>query len=264
MRSILVLTALAALAGAAVSAPTVYFEPAQVQVEQGETFYVGVRIDAAVDTLTCFLVEFTFDPEVVELLSAVEGTLFAGSGVPTMFDWDILGPGLHSCNDVTLGFENYVLCPGELVHLEFYALAEGVTPITITAVDLRDIRREPILPVLTGSGMFTVGPGTGVADDEGPGQNLEERLLTCFPNPFAEGTDIELSLGGFAVPATVTVYGPSGRVVWRSVLAGNAGGTASCSWDGRRQDGLPLPAGVYFLEARHAGGRARGRVTLVR
>ena len=162
MRFIIVLTAVLLLAGSAWSAPTVYFEPAVVQVEEGETFSVGVRVDAGVDTLTCFLVEFTFNASVIELLSAAEGTLFAESGHSTMFHWDQYSPGFHSCNDVTLGFDVFVMCPGELIHLEFHAVAAGATPLSITIVDLRDIRRDPILPVFTEGGSVTVGPGTGV------------------------------------------------------------------------------------------------------
>ncbi|MCK4510265.1 hypothetical protein KAW64_00915, partial [bacterium] len=132
MRSVVVVMVVLILAASAWSAPTVYFEPAAMEVEQGQTFPVGIRVDAGADTLTCFLVEFTFDSSVLELLSADEGTLFAESGHSTMFDWDQHSPGLHSCNDITLGFNAFVLCPGELVHLEFYAIAEGATPLSIT------------------------------------------------------------------------------------------------------------------------------------
>jgi hypothetical protein len=129
----------------ALSAPTVYISPASVEVEEGQTIEMSIRVDAGTDTLTCFLVEFTFDASVVELLSAEEGTLFAESGHSTMFDWDQYLPGLHACNDVTLGFDAFVLCPGELVDLEFYGVEEGTTTLSITTVDLRDLRRDPIL-----------------------------------------------------------------------------------------------------------------------
>ena len=72
MRFILVLMVVLLLAGLARPAPTVYFEPATTEVEQGQDFTISIRVDAGADTLTCFLVEFTFDASVIELVSAGE------------------------------------------------------------------------------------------------------------------------------------------------------------------------------------------------
>ncbi len=84
MRFVVIMMAILVLAAPAWSAPTVYFEPAITDVEQGQAFSVGIRVDAGTDTLTCFLVEFTFDASVIELLSAEEGTLFAAFTPATM------------------------------------------------------------------------------------------------------------------------------------------------------------------------------------
>jgi hypothetical protein len=59
MRFIVIMMVALVLAAPAWSAPTVYFEPAITEVEQGQVFTVGIRVDAGTDTLTCFLVEFT-------------------------------------------------------------------------------------------------------------------------------------------------------------------------------------------------------------
>ena len=248
------------LTASAWSAPTVYFEPAAMEVEQGQTFSVGIRVDAGADTLTCFLVEFTFDSSVLELLSADEGTLFAESGHSTMFDWDQHSPGLHSCNDVTLGFNAFVLCPGELVHLEFYAVAEGATPLSITTIDLRDIERDPILPVFTESGSVTVGPGTGVPD----GDELVVPDLRCYPNPFSGAVVIEFDSGIATGPVHMAIHDVTGRVVARPVAGSSRSGLSLGLWDGTGHDSRPLPGGVYFVVASGPAGEARERVTLVR
>ncbi|MFH1864522.1 MAG: FlgD immunoglobulin-like domain containing protein [Candidatus Eisenbacteria bacterium] len=242
-------------------APTVYFEPAVVNVEQGQGFSVGIRVDAGADTLTCFLAEFTFDASVIELLVAEEGTLFAESGHSTMFDWDQYSPGLHSCNDVTLGFDAFVMCPGELVHLGFHAVAEGATVLSITAVDLRDIRRDPILPVFTEGGSVTVGPGTGVPDD---GDEVAAPNLRCRPNPFSDSVVIELDSGSAAGPVRMTIHDVTGRVVARPVAVSSESGCSLGLWDGTGHDGRPLPEGVYFVLASGPTGEARERVALVR
>ena len=259
MRSIVVVAVALLVAASACAAPTVYFEPAATEVEQGQTFSIGIRVDAGADTLTCFLVEFTFDATVIELLNAEEGTLFAESGHATMFDWDQHSPGLHSCNDVTLGFDAFVLCPGELVHLGFHAVAEGATPLSITMVDLRDIERLPILPVFTEGGSVTVGPGTGVPDDE-----LVAPDLRCRPNPFSDRVVIEFRSDTAAGPVHMAIHDVTGRVVARPVAASAGSGLSSGFWDGTGRDGRPLPGGVYFVVVSGLAGEARERVTLVR
>ncbi|HYW68080.1 MAG TPA: cohesin domain-containing protein [bacterium] len=257
MRSIAVVITCLLFAGAAWSTPTVYLEPAATVAEQGQVFTVSVRVNADADTLTCFMVRFTFDPSVVELLSAEEGTLFAESPHTTVFDWDTIQPGLHSCNDVTLGFDAFVLCPGELVHLEFYAAAEGSTPFSFTMVDLRDLRRDPILPVLSEGGTFTIGPGTGIGDSE---QDIGAPALHCYPNPFSEELAFDYLAGDQAGPVSVAVHDVSGRVVARPEIAAAGPGF----WDGRGPRGNLLPSGVYFVVAHGAAGCAASRVTLVR
>jgi hypothetical protein len=261
MRFVLVLMVVLLLAGLAWPATTVYFDPATTEVEQGQDFTISVRVDAGADTLTCFLVEFMFDESVIELLSAEEGTLFAESGHVTMFDWDQYSPGLHSCNDVTLGFDAFVMCPGELVRLEFHAVAAGITPLSITAVDLRDIRREPILPVLTEGGLVGVGPGAGIDDGM---HGVDGPVLKCYPNPFSQQTSLEFRSCGAAGAVDVAVHDLTGRVVARPAVVGSGPGLSSGLWCGTASDGRPLPGGVYFVVASDATGQTRARITLVR
>jgi hypothetical protein len=249
------------LAGAARPAPTVYFAPTAVEAEQGQDFTISIEVDAGADTLTCFLVEFTFDESVIELVSAEEGTLFAESGHLTMFNWDQHTPGLHSCNDVTLGFDAFVMCPGELVRLEFHAVASGVTQLSVTVVDLRDIRREPILPVLTEGGLVAVGPGAGIED---AGQDVPSPVLRCYPNPFSEQTSFEFRSCCADGDVDVVVYDLAGRMVARPAVAESGPGSGSGRWNGTAHDGRPLPGGVYCVVASGPNGRARALVTLVR
>jgi hypothetical protein len=245
----------------ALSAPTVYISPSAVEVEEGQTVEMSIRVDAGTDTLTCFLVEFAFDASVVELLSAEEGTLFAESGHSTMFDWDEYLPGLHACNDVTLGFDAFVLCPGELVGLEFYAVEEGTTPVSITTVDLRDLRRNPILPVFTEGGDVAVVPATGVIEDPGAAGPVD---VVCHPNPFSRNLNIDVGTERRADPVSVAVYDVAGREVARPDVAGSGARCHHSMWNGCGKDGRLLPGGVYFVVASTERGWARKRVTLVR
>jgi hypothetical protein len=261
MRLVVAVMTFLLLAGSAWPAPIVYFEPASTEVDQGDDFAISLRVDAGVDTLTCFLVEFTFDASVIELTSAQEGTLFAESGYETMFNWDQYSPGLHSCNDVTLGFDSFVMCPGELARLEFHAVANGLTPLSITMVDLRDIRREPILPVYSEGGLVGVGPGGGI--DEGT-QDVTGPALRCHPNPFSEQTTLEFLSPAAEGDIEAVVVDVSGRVVARPGIVWSGPGLGSGRWDGRALDGRPLPGGVYFVVASGPTGVTRSRITLIR
>jgi hypothetical protein len=232
---------LLALAPIAWGAPTVFIAPPERMVALGDTFTMSVRVDAGTDTLTCFLVRFEFDPVIIGLDAADEGSLFTECGFPTMYNWDVLAPGEHSCNDVTLGPWTYTLCPGELVHLSFTAACVGETPIEITAVDLRDIHRQRILPVSVVDGHVIVGSTGDIAGD-GDGAVENPR---AFPNPFRDGTAITFSTP-CASTAEVAIYDVRGRLVARRPAQISASGRGNVPWDGCDDSGRPMGSGVYF------------------
>lgn len=244
----------------ALASTTVFVSPCQVVVEEGEAFDLSIRVDAGTDTVTCFLVEFVFDGTVLQLASAEEGSLFADCGYETMFDWDVNGPGWHSCNDVTLGHWAYAICPGEIVKLEFQAVSWGGTSVEVVAADLRDINRDPILPVQTSVGLVTVTPATGVEDGLPDGA----RRLGAAPNPFR--TDVTLSLEGCLRldGEELVVYDVAGRLVARWPLSECSTGRAAITWDGTGSDGAVRPSGVYFALARGPGWERRASLVLVR
>lgn len=266
--------ALAAAATAA-AAPTVFVSPGTALVEPGESFTMDIRVDAGTDTVTCFLVEFEFDPAVIQLASADEGSLFAACGFPTMYDWDVLGLGRHSCNDVTLGPTTYTVAPGELVSLEFVAGQEiGSTPVEILVVDMRDYRRDRIQPVWTTDGMVFVALAAGVGDGgEPPGP-----AVTAHPNPFGGSIEVEVLWPGPArgfgagdggersLPRGVplgAVYDAGGRqVAALEPRQADRGWTAS--WDGLRRAGSRCAAGVYFVMIEWQGCSVTHPVVLVR
>ncbi|MBN2565980.1 MAG: hypothetical protein JXB46_09760 [Candidatus Eisenbacteria bacterium] len=259
MRLVIAATILLFVFGSAGAYPTVYFEPDQLVMEPSEACTLGIRIDNGTDTLTCFRVRFSFNEAVVELNSAQEGSLFSESGHQTMFDWDALSLGHHECNDVTLGFDAFVLCPGELVHLELEAATAGTTTLALYDVDLRDIRRDPILPMGIGNCSVTVLPETGVQEEQG----VFTGRLRCFPNPFWSHTRIEFDACGDS-PVEFRVYDVSGRAVATPEAERVSETRSAAHWDGTGCSGMRLPAGVYFVEAVDGRARSRARATLLR
>jgi len=274
--SVIVACIIVGLFATAGATPTVFVSPETALVQPGETFAIDVRVDAGTDTVTCFLVEFEFDPAVIELVAAEEGSLFSECGFPTMFNWDVLGPGHHSCNDVTLGPYTYTVAPGELLDLEFIAGEAGSTPVHLIAVDLRDYRRERILPVWTADGTVVIvgngvdDGGAGADSGDAPGEASGDAAgdepggpaiaLTAFPNPFKDTVEIRLSpsLNGGEAPdeperalprgaPAVSVHGASGRLIATPSPERSRGGWVA-RWGGRDVRGDRCAAGIYFVE----------------
>ena len=86
-----------------------------------------------------------------------------------------------------------------------------------------------------------------------PGGRATTGLRGAFPNPFHDVTALEFTL---ARPERVhlTIYDIMGREV--SVLAHDqalAAGVHRLDWNGRREGGAPLGAGLYFARLRIAG-----------
>ena len=95
------------------------------------------------------------------------------------------------------------------------------------------------VPVAADTINFTV-TGTGI--------NLEpsHRLGLCAsPNPFHSSATIsfELSEPGYT---SIEVYDLSGRIVYTLENSELAAGVHSVQWNGRRQNGEPVSAGLYF------------------
>ena len=70
------------------------------------------------------------------------------------------------------------------------------------------------------------------------------RVGLPFPNPFQ--AQVRLSLPSTVQTTEVVVLDVQGRVVRRLVPSG-----PEASWDGRTEDGLAAPAGIYFLRVQH-------------
>ncbi len=254
---LLAAVAVTALCSTAYATPTVFVHPAEMTVEPGETFSMSIRVDAGTDTVTCFLTEFTFDADVIELTEASEGSLFSMCGYGTMYHWDVIESGQHSCNDVTLGHESHVLPPGELVNLEFTAGECGATWVAITMVDLRDMKRDPILPVNTERALVMI-EGTGVED---PQQEERAAHVSVHPNPCRTTATLSWSAPAGGRRGTLLIYDVRGRLVWYDMVDGESGTT---NWDGRGREGERVRAGAYFVELRFGSERVREKLILLR
>ncbi len=107
---------------------------------------------------------------------------------------------------------------------------------------------------------YGVGDPTGVEDSlppPGPRVTLQAR-----PNPTRGASTLWLETGG-AGPAEVVLFDLQGRAL-RTLYRGRLeAGPHSLAWDGRDDSGRTLPAGIYYVSARTASGRASARIVLL-
>ena len=103
-----------------------------------------------------------------------------------------------------------------------------------------------------------------------PTVGVEDGIATSFslgasPNPaFGRTTIAFTNPGPGAQRVEIAVHDVTGRRV-AVVLSGAAAiGTSRFEWNGRREDGSALPAGLYLVTARFGGRTLSTRVTVLR
>jgi hypothetical protein len=106
--------------------------------------------------------------------------------------------------------------------------------------------------------------GSGVIAPGWPGYPSSSLLISPFPNPTAESAVI-----GFALPTSgrlrVHVHDVRGRLV--RTLADDrdyGAGQHRLRWDGRDDDGVELPAGIYWIRVRAGALEGTRRIALIR
>ena len=110
--------------------------------------------------------------------------------------------------------------------------------------DIEDIVADPVM-LLTGGTLVT-------------------RLYNASPNPFRDGTVIQLDIASASRGVSLRIYDIAGRVV-RALDTDNVrSGRYQVSWDGTNDSGRRVASGVYFLSLEAAGVRETGRLVYLR
>jgi len=222
------------------AAPDVFFAPGGATLQPGESVELSFRVGACEDSISGYQLYLSFDPTIVELTTATEGSLYAYSGYPTWFIPEEEAPGEWHFFDTVMGAGTYLLPPGELLHLEFTALDYGTTELHIDSILLADVRREN-LPVGSYEHGQIVVPATGV--EEGGGI---ARLGPAYPNPFVSDTAVPFFAPMDGSDAKAEIYDVRGRLVRRIPVPSGAL-QGELLWDGRDERGEEVSSSVYFL-----------------
>jgi len=248
----------AAASGNAVASTSVHFDPEQVIVGPGQEFDMSFRVGESPDSVASFQLYLSFDPDIIELTSAVEGSLYAESGSMTWFIAEEQGPGVWHFFDTVFGAGTHVLPPGELLHLTFSALNEGETGALIDTIRMTDIRRNSLPVDGLENGQILVIPLTGV--EEGGGVTL---LGPAHPNPFASGAAVPFCVPMDGGDAKAEIYDVRGRLVRRIPVPSGAL-QGELLWDGRDERGEEVSSSIFFIRLTAGASTARCRLVKVK
>jgi hypothetical protein len=252
--ALLSLLLIAALWSGVQAEVSVFFEPDVAMVQPGETIDVSVRADATPETIASFQLYLSFDPTVLELTEAVEGTLYAESEHMTWHVAEEEQPGYWHLFNTVFEFGSYVGTAGELERLTFTALECGHTQLFIDSVELTDVQRVLMSVGSVDHGDVFVVEATGVEESGGA-----VRLGPVHPNPFRSGTTVPFFAPRAEISASVEIYDVTGRFV-RRLPVPDGGGYGELLWDGTDGSGRVVPSGVYFLRLDCGTSAARCRL----
>jgi hypothetical protein len=159
-------------------------------------------------------------------------------------------------------------CPGDSVHCLAGAYpVDGATPPNFDYLFDQSGQYFLVVDGPAGNcGSFSLtgslrGTTTGVSNPWGPSRAAG---IAAFPNPTRGATHFsgKLAVEREAV-GRLEVFDPSGRRVLSRAFQVN-GGTFEMMWDGRRDAGGHLPAGVYLVRATAGGRSASAQVVIVK
>lgn len=85
---------------------------------------------------------------------------------------------------------------------------------------------------------------TGIKESERPTVATTLKL-SASPNPFFKETTIEYAIISNSQSPYISVYDVSGRKVREFAIANKRGNIV---WDGTNASGIPLPAGIFYIE----------------
>ncbi len=141
-------------------------------------------------------------------------------------------------------------------------LGVASAPLGIAAGDLNSDGRKDLAVIHGNDPSVWLYFGTGAAVDVPQLAMLHARVWMGqpYPNPASGYVHMSIEVPN-AQPVDVRVFDTRGRLV-RHLYDGHSA-QLRLSWDGMTSNGVRLPPGLYFVEARTSAGRAVRRLTLL-
>ncbi len=240
------------------SAVTLRFSPLDQNMELGEQGTVSIMLDEVLEVRT-IEVTVTFDGNIISSLEGGGGAAF--QDLPC-YVWEDFSADENQWTGfaVSMGFDCFVVGPGELFTWNFEAVGYGPSDITAISVVLLDAAGVEYPDVELANGTVLVEGGESAVGD---GLPFAQPRITAMPNPFNPMTNIKFWLPE-ATDARLSIYDMSGRCV-RKLLDGPVSSEwTSVRWNGRGDQGRAAPSGIYLYQLVTKKKTLSGRLTLAR
>lgn len=244
---------------AATGSVDVQFYPRHSYVAPAGLCTLDVFVTSPADSLACMECFVQYDNTLLTLVTVLEGTLFTGAPYPTFMDTTHVSPDTVSAVDCVLGYQSYFLAPGDLVRFVFRAEQAGVAGVHIASIQVWDIDRQELFPVVDPNAWIHIGsPPTGARTPSAGGS------FECYPNPFNPSTTLELNLPpGEVNDIDVSIYSPTGRKVTTLFRGNGDTGNNQWVWHGTDGSGRRVASGVYFAVARTESAIYKTKLVLI-
>ncbi len=121
--------------------------------------------------------------------------------------------------------------------------------------------------VVTYHTIIKATPKAHQLDSEPAGEQLAFRLYPPYPNPFNPQTTIRFDIppgSNTQGMVRILIYNALGRQVRELYRGAAAAGSYRLSWDGKDQNDLEQPAGIYFVTMKTTRFYARQKLLLIR
>ena len=217
------------------------FDPADTTLEWSDLATLSVWLDDAV-AIRSVDITVSYDTTRVASIDGLQGALFSDSGLFIFDGFEQVGTGTWHGYAIVMDADNSLTGPGELFRWNFEAIGGGQTVITAVEAILYDPDALPIGGVALGEAVLDIVNDPSPVPDlmlAGPRVRLQ-------PNPFNPRTRVSFDLAT-GRDVELAVFDARGRRVAVLHRGPVAAGPFGIDWDGRGDDGLPRPAGLYLF-----------------
>ena len=94
---------------------------------------------------------------------------------------------------------------------------------------------------------YTGGGTTGIEFEDFVETKEKDLASYAYPNPFKDEAKIKFAINEeYFGSATISIFDALGRIYKTTTIQLNGKGTYSILWNGKDQEGNPVPSGYYF------------------
>jgi hypothetical protein len=223
--------------------PVLRVSPSEVNINTFSIVEIVIQVEN-MSAFRAYSIHLNYDSQKMRCLSILRSTFF--SNWQTFF-YEIIdsNSNLLKIDEAILG-TGYENGSGDLIKIQFLALAESEISLNFSIADLRDTTNN-VIGVQTQNGIVHILDPTSVNEH---GQNSISDHLLSYPNPFNSSTRIDYT-SLYNLQTEFDIYSITGEKVYSFIADPQNGSNISFLWNGVNMNGELLPSGIYLLTAKN-------------